>query len=141
MFSDNQSLAGVTSGTATLSEHVIDTRALGTAPTAHLTQSYAPVADLGQGNVVPLYVAVQTAFTTATSLTVELLQSATENMASPDVLVSTGAIPVASLVQGYRIGITSIPANTTKRYLAMRYTPAGGTVGAGSVIAGVAANR
>lgn len=106
IFSLNQA---VTTGTQ-LSTDVYDTGAAGI--------------NINTNRELQIYVAVTTAFTGGTSLQVNVIQSATSNMASPDILASSPVIAEASLVRGYVILRMSVP-RTSKRYLALQFVTVG----------------
>lgn len=106
------------------------------------TQLSTDVYDTGAANInintnreLQVYVAVTTAFAGGTSLNVNLIQSATSNMASPDVLASSGVIVTASLTRGAVLLRLAIP-RTSKRYLALQYVTVG-THTAGNVWGGI----
>ena len=71
----------------------------------------------------------------AATLTVELETDDNTGFASATVLVSSGAIPVASLVAGYQYAIR-VPAGA-ERYLRVNYTVATGPLTAGNFSAAV----
>lgn len=106
------------------------------------TQLSTDVYDTGAANInintnreLQVYVAVTTAFAGGTSLNVNLIQSATSNMASPDVLASSGVTVTASLTRGAVLLRLAIP-RTSKRYLALQYVTVG-THTAGNVWGGI----
>lgn len=82
--------------------------------------------DPGNGEPLWWYVYMSTAATSggAATLQMQLLQSAAAGMTSPDILLQTDAIALASLVAGAkvaRIRLGMVPTNITpKRYLGIR---------------------
>lgn len=95
----------------------------------------APGSDV-QGNAAPsdaglshliLDNRVTTAFAGGTSCELQVIQSANSDLSSPDVLESTGAIAVATLVVGYKFKINRVPQSITKRYLGTRAITVGAT--------------
>ena len=93
--------------------------------------------DIGLGELVPLWIGVDADFATLTSLTVSVQTDDAENFGSAVTVVSTGAVAVADLVNGYQFAIANIPNNVLGRYIRLNYTVAGTTATAGSVTAGI----
>lgn len=94
--------------------------------------------DIGEGQDVYLNAQVATAVTGGTSVEVQII-SATDAALTGTVTVlgTTGAIPVASLVAGYR-AVLKVPekiGSIGQRYLGVRYVTVG-AVAAGAWIAG-----
>jgi hypothetical protein len=106
------------------------------------------VLDLGntsrsdEGAPVTLLAQVEAAFTAAgaATLTVTLETDDNEAFSSATVLLSTGAIPKATLVRGYQIPISFLPANC-ERYVRLNYTVATGPMTAGMMNAGIVLAR
>lgn len=99
---------------------------LGSSPTLH---------DIGNGAPLYLVIQVDTTFVGATSTTTfDLCSDSTANLAtSKTTHVSTGAIPVASLVAGYT-KIIALPAEVRyERYLGLWETVATANVTAGKI--------
>ena len=98
----------------------------------------AAIRDLGgalQG--IFLVVQVDVAFSggAATGLTVTLESDSVSGLsASPTVHYSSGVIPVASLTPGTLL-VIPLPVGEYEEFVGLRYTPAGGSFGAGSVSA------
>jgi hypothetical protein len=92
---------------------------------------------LGVGEPLWLYVLVKTTFTAggAATLTVTLETDDNEGFASPTIVLTTTAIAVGTLVQGYEIFKIGLPANIVERYLRLNYTVATGPFTAGAVSA------
>jgi hypothetical protein len=63
---------------------------------------------------------------TATSYTLEVLQSSAANMSSPDVLVTKSVLP-AALAVDRQVTLTIEQGSISKRYLSFRVTAVGGT--------------
>lgn len=71
---------------------------------------------------------IDTAFASGTSLTLQVIESASANMGSATVVASTDAIPVAKLTQGARFALKLPPVlggGHEQRYLAAQYVPSG----------------
>lgn len=106
------------------------------------TQLSADIYDAGVGGInintnreLQIVAQVTTAFAGGTNLTVNLIQSATENMASPTILATSGVVATAALTRGAVLLRTSVP-RTSQRYLALQYVSTG-TFTAGNVFGGV----
>jgi hypothetical protein len=106
------------------------------------------VLDLGntsrsdEGAPVTLLAQVEEAFTAAgaATLTVTLETDDNEAFSSATVLLSTAAIPKATLVRGYQLPISFLPANV-ERYVRLNYTVATGPMTAGKINAGIVLAR
>lgn len=82
--------------------------------------------DIGKGRNLPLIIRVVGAnFNTLTSLTATLQMDTVENFASPDIVATSGAIVLASLVVGYQFPIHWIIPGFNQRYMRLVYTVAG----------------
>ena len=121
LFSDRQALTATAASTNT-----IDLSPIGP----------GIVRDIGPGNPIPITVQVVTAFTGLTSLAVTLQVDDNPTFSSPKNVISSGAIPLASLVAGYQFNMDYIPRGTDERYMRLNYTVVG-TGTAGAVTAGV----
>lgn len=90
-------------------------------------------ADIGTGEEMYLVVQVDTAVTSAGAATVEFkyVESATQDLGTPTVLATSGAIGKATLVAGYQVLKIKIPENT-KRYVGVIYTVATADLTAGA---------
>ena len=98
--------------------------------TAQLTR------ELGPGVEIPLLIQVTTTFLTLTSLTITLETADTAGLSSNAVvLYSTGAVPVASLVAGYKVPVRVFPNGALKDFLGVRYTVTGTNASAGTITA------
>lgn len=105
------------------------------------------VIDLGatgtdQGEPVNLLLQVNEAFTAAGAgtLTITLETDDNESFSSATVLLSTGAIPKATLALGYQAAISFLPANV-ERYIRLNYTVATGPMTAGKITAAIVLGR
>lgn len=117
-----------------ISENVIDLVANGIVP----YEAAAVGRNLGAGNEIPLALMVNESFATLTSLTVTVETSAAAGLTSPTVLYTSGAIPVATLVAGYKLPIRWLPDAPLLQYLGVRYTVTGTTATAGKMTAALA---
>lgn len=118
LFSENQAITGTANST-----NVVD---LGV------------VRDIGKGVPLPLLIQVTEDFNTLTDLTVSIETDDDEAFGSAEVLASSGAIPLDSLVQGYQFPIQYMPIHT-QRYLRVVYTVNGTAPTEGAVTAGIVA--
>lgn len=101
--------------------------------------------DLGLGsNDLELVIRVNTALTGGTSLQFAYITSANSDLSSPNVIVQTPPISAASLTAGsewLRVQVPALSLDTQRqRYLGVQYTAAG-TFSAGTVTAGLVADR
>lgn len=92
--------------------------------------------DLGDGEDLYAVFSIDTAFAGGTSLTLQVIESAAANLGTPTVIVSTGAIPLASLTAGAMFALKLPPQVNSRglRYLGAQYVPAG-TFSAGAISA------
>lgn len=98
--------------------------------------------DLGAGNPLPIMIQVTEDFATATSVTISIESDSVAGLSSsPTVHATTGAIPIATLVAGYKIPIRFVPDGTMGKYLGLRYTIGGSNATAGKFSAAVATER
>ena len=82
-----------------------------------------------------IFVSVTPAFASGTSLTVNLVESASADLSSPTVLATSGAVVEANLTAG-RVLLRSAVPRTSKRYLGLQFVSAG-THTAGTVFGGI----
>ncbi len=132
LLSDDQAITASAAST-----NYMDLGAPGTPP-------YAPAAltrDIGATNDVEILFQVTTAFATLTSLTVGLQVDDNSSFSSATTVISTAAIPVASLVAGYKFSLQIVPPGTNERYLRAYYTVAGSNATAGAIKAAVIAGH
>jgi len=95
--------------------------------------------DIGIGTEVPLRVEVDSDFAGLTSIAVSVQTSDSENTGYTDV-VSTAAVPVADLVNGYAFNINQVPKGVLGRYVRLNYTVVGNG-SAGTITAGITAGN
>lgn len=98
--------------------------------------------DVGEGEGVNFVFSIITGFTgTVSTVTFDIITSASASLSSPTVVSSSGAVPVASLATGSSVvvGIGPQLASLGKRYLGVRYT-LDNTATAGKVTADVTLN-
>lgn len=95
--------------------------------------------NLGIGMQGRIVVNITDTFTGGTSIRAEVIQSANSDMSSPDILVTGPTLLEAAALDGATLLDTYFP-QTTKRYIGVRYITVG-THGAGTVFAGVVAER
>jgi hypothetical protein len=114
----------------------------GQAITAAATSLSTDIYDTGAAGInintngeLQIYVAVTEAFVGGTNVTVNLIQSATENMASPTVLATTGAVATAALTRGAVLMRMYVP-RTSQRYISLQYVSTG-TYTAGRLFGGI----
>lgn len=94
--------------------------------------------EIAFGTPVPLLIQVEEAFATCTSVKVAVQTATDEAFTNPVTLAETAAIPVASLVAGYRFPINFMPKGN-KGYTRLYYTVAGSNATAGKITAGFVA--
>jgi len=92
--------------------------------------------DIGKGTPVPILIQVTEAFAGLTSLTVSIQTDDAENFSNAVTLASSGAVPAASLTNGYRFPIKFLPSGI-KKYLRLYYTVTGSNASAGKITAGI----
>lgn len=94
--------------------------------------------NIGPGNEIPLLVQVTTSFATLTSLTITLETADNDALSTnPQVIFTSGAIPAASLVRGYRLPIRVFPDFALRDFLGLRYTIGGSNATAGAITAAI----
>lgn len=83
---------------------------------------------------VPVFVVatVDASFATLTSLTITIQTATDSAFTSPETLISSGAIPVASLTAGAEVFKERLPIKT-KRYVRAYYTVTGSNATAGKI--------
>lgn len=97
------------------------------------------VRNIGSGTAVPMLIQVTENFATLTSLEITLETSDSADLSSSTVLASSGAIPVASLLAGYRPAFTRhVPDATMLDFLGLRFNVNGSNATAGKISAAVA---
>lgn len=119
------------------STNVVDLLATGTA----YGHGSALKRDYGKGNNIPLLIQVTESFATATSVTVSLQGSVDEAFTSPVTIWTSPAIPIATLIAGYRLPISELPEGSIYRYMRIYYDVTGSSATAGKFTAGIVAAR
>jgi hypothetical protein len=127
-FSENQAVTATA-----ISTNVIQMVTNGTV----VGESAVIARNLGAGNELPILVQVTEAFATATSVTFSLESSAAAGLTSATVHWTSGAVPIATLIAGYKLPIRIVPDGTMLEYLGMRYTIGGSNATAGKVTAAI----
>lgn len=131
--SDNQDLTGQVVGSV-YSTGCIVKPAPGTVPSSG---GNAVPSDIGRANDADLFVRVQNAFLSGTSIaTVQfsLVEADDENQTSVKVVKQTPAIPVTQLVSGFIVPLgPKLPAGMKKNAWQLKYTVAGETLTGGSM--------
>ena len=99
-------------------------------------------AGVNNGEPVELLLQVEDSFTAAgaATLTVSLVTATDEAFTSPETLVTTAAIPKATLVRGYQLPISFLPSQI-KQYFKLVYTVATGPMTTGKINAGLVLAR
>ena len=94
--------------------------------------------DMGEGTALYMNFALTEAFANGTSITFEIITSASDNLGSPTVIGSSAVIATAALTLGKNIVVRLNPdiAGKGQRYLGARYTVVG-TMNAGKITADV----
>lgn len=105
----------------------------------------SPTDDLGRGEPVPIVVQVVEDFAGGTDVTAQLVASDTVDSSGQlsgtvEVIMSTAAIPTATLKAGYHFRLGYIPPGVDKKYVALRYVSTG-TYTAGKISAGIVMDK
>ena len=100
------------------------------------------IANVNTGEPVEILLQVNEAFTAAGAgtLTITIETDDNESFSSATVLLSTGAIPKATLALGYQAAIAFLPPNI-ERYVRLNYTVATGPMTAGKITAAIVLAR
>ena len=110
----------------------------GTQVSTNVIDLKSPNTNIGVGANRRIFSAVDTTLTGGTSVAVQVIQSAAENMSSPDILLTGPVVLEAAAVKG-KVLLDAILPNNTKRYIAVQYVNVD-THGAGSVTTNVVAD-
>ena len=134
MILDRQNLF---SGTVDATTGVITGQAITATAVSTDTIDLGVARDIGPGEDINVYVKSGAAFNTLTSLTIEVITSATSNLATPTVVLSVSRTLAQLAVDSVQVrGI--IPFGIAQRFLGMRYTVVGSNPTLGTVVAGLA---
>lgn len=99
--------------------------------------------DAGAGEPLFVVITVDESFATATSVTISVINSASDNLSSADTLISTQAIPIANLAAGRKPIVIELPRallNATpvgRRYIGLNYAIGGSNATAGKFTANI----
>ncbi|EAM8673217.1 hypothetical protein EI460_17480 [Salmonella enterica subsp. enterica] len=115
IFSDNQTITN-----SAVSDNTIDT---GTSK------------DIGAGADIPVLIQVTETFNNLTSLAVSI-QAASSSSFNDGIDVATITIPKASLVQGYKASVITLPMHM-KQYIRIHYVVTGTSPTTGKITAGI----
>lgn len=120
------------------STNIIDLGAAGTAP----GHAAALARDIGKGTEIPIWISVTEAFNNLTSLAILLQVDDDVAFGSPTTIAQSAAIPLASLVLGYKfVWPSELPEGTAERYLRLFYDITGVAPTTGKIFAGIVAGR
>ena len=114
-----------------------DAQAITATAVSQHTYDQGGALDAGAGEPVYIEVSVGQAFNNLTSLAIELISSATENLASPTVIQTTTVL-LAGLTANTVVLRTMLPVGRRQRYLGFRYTVTGTNPSTGTINATLA---
>lgn len=96
------------------------------------------IRDIGPGMAIPLFIQVVETFNNLTNIVVSVQVDEDSAFGSPTTVVSTAAIPLASLVAGYKFNLDWVPRLTNERYMRIFYDITGTAPTLGKITAGIA---
>lgn len=138
IFSDEQSIAAAAGNVVSTNSYDL----LETATPAN--GRYGTLShDLGAGTAVEVDSTITEAVLSAGAATVEaqIIESDSADLSAPTVVATTGAIPRADLVVGYRFKLRTLPQGMSKRYFGARYVVAVAATTAGKVKTAIVLSR
>jgi hypothetical protein len=93
--------------------------------------------NIAKGKQLYVIIIIDTTFTGATSIDFQLMTDDTTTVSAGDIMVSTGAIAIASLTAGRAPIVLPVgdAINAAQRYISMYYVLAGSVATAGAVTA------
>lgn len=134
IFSAEERFSNAQAITATAaSTNVIDLGSTGTVygAASNLTR------DIGPGVMIPLLIQVVEDFNNLTSLDIQIELDSTESF-TPDKTIDVAmAVPLASLVAGYKTPYVYVPHGVDLRYMRLKYTVTGTAPTTGKITAGI----
>ncbi len=98
---------------------------------------HSVAADQGKGVPMEILIQVTEDFGALTSLTVSLEVDDNASFSSVKTVATTGAVVLADLVAGKQFSLNHMPLGADERYSRLKYTVAGTTANAGTIVAGV----
>lgn len=99
--------------------------------------SAALIRDIGRGYRIPIRIQVVQSFNNLTSLAAAIQVDDNSAFSSPRTVVTSQAIPLASLVAGYVFEEVDIEIGVNERHMRIQYTVVGTAPTAGQVTAGI----
>lgn len=98
--------------------------------------------DQGEGFMdIPLAIQVTEAFNNLTSLQVSVETDDNSAFSSPATVYTGSAVPLASLVAGYRFPLQDVPKGQIEQYVRLKYTVVGTAPTTGKIFAAVTAGN
>lgn len=128
IFDDFNQFSRLQAITATAaSADTIDLGPLSGTPNANL------IRNIGVGEEIYLVIRTGQAFNNLTSLTIDIQTDDNTGFASPAVVATTGAIPLASLTANTIVRVLAMPPGLYERYVRLNYTVTGTAPTTGTV--------